>query len=124
MSTGDAALVIAAVAGTAFVVLAAIGIKRLRRLETAVTDLTRSLHEVEPALGELRTEVRSAAHDARRAARAACAPEPPPPALAFEPVTGPVVKAVAFGAGARRVLQRLGPRPRARARRARNGDGA
>jgi hypothetical protein len=71
------------------------------------------LDQVERRLRLLRAEV----HEARaiatratdcadRAARAAGLPEEPPP-LAFEAVTGPVVRTLAWVSGARRFVRRL-----------------
>jgi hypothetical protein len=97
---------------------------RLSRLEARTAGIEARLddeiaREISDALGE----ARAAGATARRAATAAGVDEPPR-RLPFEPVTGPVVRAVAFGAGARRTIVRLaGPlvgqgRGRGRARRA------
>ena len=102
--------VIAAVA----LVVAAVGLlgwwraeRRLRALDARVARLDREVHEdVMPELGHTRRESEEARAAARMATQAVGI-EDPPPRLAGETVTGPVVRAVAFGAGARRALARL-----------------
>ena len=92
---------------------------RLAVVEQRVARLEREIHEdVVPALGVTRRESEEAVAAAREAARAAGIEEPPP-RLAGESVTGPVVRAVAFGAGARRALARFASdvTPMARTRR-------
>jgi hypothetical protein len=81
------------------------------RLEARVVGLEGRLeHEISGPVSEALVEARSAGATARRAATAAGVDEPPR-RLPFEPVTGPVVRAVAFGAGARRAIVRMaGPR--------------
>jgi len=81
--------------------------RRLARVEGRVSALERELHD------DVRVELDRAARDsehavvaAREAARAAGIEEPPP-RLAAEAVTGPVVRAVAFSAGARRAVARF-----------------
>lgn len=73
---------------------------RTARLEGCIDE------ELSPALREVRGEARAAGATARRAAAAAGLGEPPR-RLPLESVTGPVVRAVAFGAGVRRTLARL-----------------
>lgn len=73
---------------------------RVRGLESRVDD------ELAPAVGEARGEARAAGVTARRAAVAAGLEETPR-RLPLEQLTGPVVRAVAFGAGARRTVARL-----------------
>ncbi len=93
-------------------------VRRVARLEARVSVLERELRrELLPALDRSTRASGEALDAARRAARAAGIEEPPP-RLAAEGVTGPVVRAVAFGAGAKRALARmtadLVPRPRTR----------
>ena len=102
--------VIAAVA----LVVAAVGLlgwwragQRLHALDARVARLDREVHEdVMPELDHTRRESEEARAAARMATQAVGI-EDPPPRLAGETVTGPVVRAVAFGAGARRALARL-----------------
>jgi len=80
---------------------------RLVGVEARTHALEDELHRrVEPDVAAARAEARDASVTARRAA-AAAGIDDPPPRLPFEPVTGPVVRAVAFGAGARRALARV-----------------
>ena len=72
---------------------------RTRGLEAHVRD------RVDADVAAARAEARDASRAAQRASVAAGVDEPPP-RLPFEPVTGRVVRAVAFGAGARRALAR------------------
>lgn len=89
---------------------------RLDRLEVRAVALERRLDgEVAPALADAQQEARAARITARRAATAAGVDEPPR-RLPFEPITGPVVRAAAFGAGARRTIVRLAAPRRARHR--------
>jgi hypothetical protein len=89
----------------------AVAFARLRRAEERIAGLETRLGDVSPALEAARDEAHAAGVTARRAALAAGVGEPPP-RLALERVTGPVVKAVAFGAGLRRALSRLTRSPR------------
>jgi hypothetical protein len=82
--------------------------RRLRRSEARVHALERRLAEVEASSARALDAARDAAARARRAA----GDEPPPPRVVLEPVTGRLVKAVAFGAGARRAVARLARPPR------------
>ncbi len=101
---------------------------RLARAERRIDALE---HEVrDRLLPDVERSVRrsEAAADAAREARLAVGIEDPPPLLAGERVTGPLVRAVAFGAGARRTAQRLaanltpgGSRARRTGRSGRNG---
>jgi hypothetical protein len=114
---------VAAGAGAAIVVLT-VALVRTRARLVALERRTRALEtrlagELEPAIADARHEARAARLTARRAASAAGADEPPR-RLPFEPITGPVVRVAAFGAGARRTLVRLAAprRPRHRTKRA------
>lgn len=92
---------------------------RVRALEQRVARLEHEVHDdVVPALHVTRQESRAASAAAREA-RVAVGIEDPPPRLAAERITGPVVRAIAFGAGARRALVRFGSEltPLARTRR-------
>jgi hypothetical protein len=82
---------------------------RTARLEVRIDD------EVAPVLTSVQVEAQAARATARRAATAAGVDEPPR-RLPLEAVTGPVVRVVAFGAGARRTLERLAGPMRARGR--------
>ena len=80
---------------------------RLSRLEGRVATVEREVQtEVMPELDRSRRDSEAAVFAARRAT-AAVGIEEPPPRLAAEPVTAPVVRAVAFGAGARRAIARF-----------------
>ena len=81
--------------------------ERLARLERRVATVEREVHtEVMPQLDRSRRDSEAAVFAARRAT-AAVGIEEPPPRLAAESVTAPVVRAVAFGAGARRAIARF-----------------
>jgi hypothetical protein len=103
------ATLLAAVALGAVVVLSCALVRisaHLRALEASTARLDDDLHaRVEPDVAAARAEARDATTLARRASVAAGVDEPPP-RLPFEPVTGKVVRAVAFGAGARRAIAR------------------
>jgi hypothetical protein len=88
--------------------------RRLARHERELAALRSTVASLEDELRATRAVASAAGTTARRAAVAAGVGDPAP-RLALEPVTGPVVKAVALGAGARRALARL--RPQARPRR-------
>jgi hypothetical protein len=78
--------------------------RRLARLEERTRAVEQVVHaELEPGVAAARAEAHMAVAAARDAAIAAGA-KPTPPRLPLEPVTGPVVRAVAFGASARRAL--------------------
>ena len=80
---------------------------RVELLERRVAAVEREVQtEVLPELDRSRRDSEAAVFAARRAT-AAVGIEEPPPRLAAESVTGPVVRAVAFGAGARRALARF-----------------
>jgi hypothetical protein len=82
-------------------------VSRFARLEARVNGLERELQrDVIPQLDRSRRDSEFAIATAREAAHAAGVEEPPP-RLAAEAVTGPVVRAVAFGAGAKRAVARL-----------------
>jgi hypothetical protein len=83
---------------------------RARRLEDLVST------ELEPGIAAARQDARAATTVARDAA-AAAGVAPASPRLPFEPVTGPVLRAVAVGASARRALARVAAPPRGRSRR-------
>jgi hypothetical protein len=110
---------IATGAGLAIVVLAVTLVRtrsRLVRIEARTRTLEARLDgELAPAITEAHNEARAARLTARRAATAAGVDEPPR-RLPFEPITGPVVRAAAFGAGARRTLVRLAAPRRTRGR--------
>jgi hypothetical protein len=104
------ALTLAAVALVAAVVCA-VGWRRtadrLARLEGRVAAVEREVQtEVLPELDRSRRDSEAAVFAARRAT-AAVGIEEPPPRLAAESMTAPVVRAVAFGAGARRAIARF-----------------
>lgn len=81
--------------------------KRATALGARVTRLEREVHDdVVPTLDLTRRESEEA-YVAARLAKHAVGIEDPPPRLAAETVTGPVVRAVAFGAGARRAFARF-----------------
>lgn len=81
--------------------------RRLSAVEARVARLDREVHDdVVPTLDLTRRESEEA-YVAARMAKHAVGIEDPPPRLAGESVTGPVVRAVAFGAGARRALARF-----------------
>lgn len=105
----SAATVLAGVALVAAVVLALALVRttaRVRALEARALRLEDDLHaRVEPDVAAARAEARNATTLARRAS-VAVGVDDPPPRLPFEPVTGKVVRAVAFGAGARRAIAR------------------
>lgn len=99
----------------AAVVVLTLAVLRLRARLTSVEDRARRLEELvsaelEPALAAARVDARAAAAVARDAAIAAGV-RTPAPRLPFEPVTGPVVRAVAFGASARRAIARVATVP-------------
>lgn len=81
--------------------------RRLSALEARVGRLDREVHDdLVPTIDLTRRETEEA-YAAARIAKQAAGVEDPPPRLAGESVTGPVVRAVAFGAGARRALARF-----------------
>jgi hypothetical protein len=87
---------------------------RLRRAEVEVRALARRVAEAEAHASAAASDAVTALGVARRAAAASGVAEPPP-RLVLEPITGPVVRAVALGAGARRALGRLTRRTTRRA---------
>jgi outer membrane murein-binding lipoprotein Lpp len=87
---------------------------------TKIDKLERRIADLDATVERTRAGASAAMTTARRAAAAAGA-EDPPPRLAFEPVTGPVVKALAFGGGARRALSSLASVRTHRAARSRSG---
>jgi len=81
--------------------------QRLAALEGRVAAVEREVQtEVLPELDRSRRDSEAAVFAARRAT-AAVGIEEPPPRLAAESMTAPVVRAVAFGAGARRAIARF-----------------
>lgn len=97
------ALLVAAVALLAWLQAA----RRLRAIEARVARLDGEVHDdVMPVLDVTRRESEEA-YAAARMAKHAAGIEDPPPRLAGETVTGPVVRAVALGAGARRAFARF-----------------
>ncbi|MCJ7671037.1 MAG: hypothetical protein MUP67_03190 [Acidimicrobiia bacterium] len=114
--TASIAVVLAVVLGVALMRTRA----RLARVEARTARLEARIDdEIARSIDDAHREARAAGATARRAATAAGVDEPRR-RLPLEPVTGPVVRAVAFGAGARRTIGRLaGPRRgRGRARKA------
>ena len=101
--------VLSAVALTAAGGLAVVLVRtrvRLVRVEGRIRDLEEHVRgRVDADVAAARAEARDASRTAQRASVAAGVDEPPP-RLPFEAVTGRVVRAVAFGAGARRALAR------------------
>lgn len=95
------------------VVVAAVGlamagtvlVRRIRRADRRIAALEADVRALTARLEDLGGDARAAVLAARRAAAAAGVDDPP--RLPLEPVTGKVVRAVAFSAGARRVLARL-----------------
>ena len=77
--------------------------RRAARCEAVVRDVEGRLAAVEASSARALDVARDAAARARRAS----GEEEAPPRVVLEPVTGPIVKAVAFGAGARRAVARL-----------------
>jgi hypothetical protein len=77
--------------------------RRLASADATVHDLERRLDAVEASSARALDTARDAAALARRASGEA----EPAPRVVLEPVTGPLVKAVAFGVGARRAMARL-----------------
>jgi hypothetical protein len=115
--TAEASLAAASLAAAAALALLTL---RTRRRLVAVEDRARRLEdlvrtELEPALEAARRDAQTAAATARDAAVAAGTGSPPP-RLPLEPVTGPVVRAVAFGASARRAIARVTAPPWSRRR--------
>ncbi len=105
MST--AAWVLVAALTVVVLVLAADAARTRRaaaRTTARVADLERRLAAVDAASAHALDTARDAAARARRAAGDA---EPAGPRVVLEPVTGPLVKAVALSAGARRTVTRL-----------------
>ena len=85
---------------------------RLTRVERSARLLEAIVHdELAPGLVEARAEARSATASARDAV-VATGGQVAPARLPFEQVTGPVVRAVAFGASARRAIARVAGSPR------------
>jgi hypothetical protein len=80
--------------------------RRLVRAEACSHDLERRIGQLALVVTTARREARAAALTAQRAA-ATAGLEDALPRLAFEPVTAPIVRAVAFGAGARHALARV-----------------
>ena len=79
---------------------------RVRRLEARIRSMEGRVTDDEVAIAAAHGEARAASRTARRAARAAGV-DLEPARLPLEPVTGRVVRVLAFGAGARRVITRL-----------------
>ena len=81
--------------------------RRLDRLEQRIGAVEREVQtEVMPELDRSRRDSEAAVFAARRAT-AAVGIEEPPPRLAAESVTAPVVRVVAFVAGAKRAIARF-----------------
>lgn len=79
---------------------------RLRRVEDRSRQLEQRLSVAEHAIVDARAEAAAAGRVARQAARATGVDDPPT-RIVFEPLTGPVVRAVALSAGARRAITLL-----------------
>lgn len=116
---GIGALVGCAALAVALVVVRA----HLAAATTKIDKLERQVADLAAALERTRAGASAAMTTARRAAAAAGA-EDPPTRLAFEPVTGPMVKALAFGGGARRALSSLASVRMHRAARSRTESGS
>jgi hypothetical protein len=113
-ATSLAVVSLAAVAVLAVVTLRMRG--RLVRVEDHARRLEHRLQtELAPGVAAARREATAAAATARDAAIAAGVPLPAP-RLPFEPLTGPVVRAVAFGASAGRAIVRVAAPASARRR--------
>ena len=109
MTTGlaVAALAVAVLAALTMTVALVRTRARLAVVERRLLALDGEVHDgVRRALEQTREEARAAGREARRAARAAGVAEDPP-RMAFEPVTGRLVRAAAFGAGVRRAARRF-----------------
>ncbi|HUV10123.1 MAG TPA: hypothetical protein VMX12_04035 [Acidimicrobiia bacterium] len=106
MGTATVVATIAAVAVGALGLSLAVTRTHLRRLEGRVRQMEGRVAEDEAAIAAAHGEARAASRTASRAARAAGV-EMEPARLPLEPVSGRVVRALAFGAGARRALTRL-----------------
>ena len=113
MSTATLVATIALV-GVAVLAVALLATRsRLHRLELRLGRIEDRVVDDEAAIASAHGEARAAAQTARRAARAAGV-EMESARLPLEPVTGRVVRALAFGAGAKRAITRLAsPRRRA-----------
>jgi hypothetical protein len=79
---------------------------RVARLEARLNGLDCEVRDGRAELDRSRRASEEAIATARRVADAAGVEEPPP-RLAAEAITGPMVRAVAFGAGARRAVMRF-----------------
>lgn len=121
--TGSAAVGLVAGLALVGVGVCALGwrrsVRRLTALEGRVARLEREVHDDVVPIVDLARRESEEARAAARQARSAVGIEDPPPRLAGERVTAPVVRAIAFGAGARRALARFGAdvTPLARTRR-------
>lgn len=109
---GAMALAIGALASSALLLTMLVVTRgRLQHVEQQLSTLEREMHgELAVNIAVAQADARAAAETAREAARAAGVSDPPLPELAFELLTGRLVRAVAFGAGARRAIARLGRR--------------
>jgi len=89
--------------------------RRARRADRRIRLLEDEVRSLAARVDGVGHDARAAAMAARRAAAAAGVDDPP--RVPLEPVTGKVVRAVAFSVGARRALARLAdPRVRRRSR--------
>ena len=112
MSSG--AWVVVGVLAAAVVLLAADAVRarrRAARTAARVDALEARLVDVDAAS----TRALDTARDAAARARRAAGDGEPGPRVVLEPVTGPLVKAVALSAGARRTVRRLTRGPRRQA---------
>jgi hypothetical protein len=98
-----------AVACVALAVVARRTHRRLRAVEDRLARLETDLDTVDRTSRRAVETARAAETLARRPAGT---PDPEPPRVVLEPLTGRLVKAVAFGAGARRAVTRLARGPR------------
>jgi len=114
MTTAEVLGAAACVGVVALAVALFVGRARVMRTNERVHRLEREVFELRAAVEHTRADVQTAEATARRAA-AAAGVEEPPARVAFEPIAGPVLRAVAIGAGARRALSRLA-RPASRRR--------
>jgi hypothetical protein len=110
-------MTVATVLGLLAIVLLAVALVRTRarlaRVEARTVELEAHLQRrIEPDVAAARAEAHDASVTARRATAAAGIDDHPNDRelrLPFEPVTGRVVRAVAFGAGAKRAIARAAP---------------
>ncbi len=100
------AWVVVGVLGVTVVLLAA-GAARARHRAARTAVRVDALEARLAAVDAASTRALDTARDAAARARRAAGDGEPGPRVVLEPVTGPLVKAVALGAGARRTVRRL-----------------